>query len=51
VIRRTRDDLPTGVELVTADLADESEAKRFETETGIGNRCGNARAREETGGC
>jgi nucleoside-diphosphate-sugar epimerase len=28
VIRHTRDDLPTGVELVTADLADESEAKR-----------------------
>ena len=23
----------------------------FETEKGIGNRCGNARAREETGGC
>jgi F-type H+-transporting ATPase subunit alpha len=24
---------------------------RFETEKGIGNRSGNARAREETGGC
>jgi len=23
----------------------------FETEKGIGNRCGDARAREETGGC
>ena len=23
----------------------------FETDTGIGNRCGDAREREETGGC